>query len=258
MILEGLPLGNLFGLAWNLLVSTSFQFVGFLLTYLLHTTHAAKTGSWAGLGITLVQYGYYLRTAAEQAHSGSSHASQTGGAGTSHADQLAHDADNLPASAGSAHTSTAGKDDSNDMLAFVLMILGWFIILSSLFKYFRIYRWGYQLVATARREQAAAAAGEADGDGTQEGGQSGDGEARSLVTRFRDLLSGSVGGENAAASGGLAGRPRDAEDWVIFPGQGRRLTELEEGRAERGSEEQHLSPEEARLLSSLRSVGLTN
>lgn len=46
---------------WNMLVSVSFQFVGFLLTYLLHTTHAARLGSRAGLGVTLIQYGFALR-----------------------------------------------------------------------------------------------------------------------------------------------------------------------------------------------------
>jgi hypothetical protein len=61
MLVDGLPVGHLFGFAWNLLVSMSFQFVGFLLTYLLHTTHAAKNGSRAGLGITLIQYGFYMR-----------------------------------------------------------------------------------------------------------------------------------------------------------------------------------------------------
>ncbi|GAA5923547.1 Bsd2p [Sporobolomyces koalae] len=58
---DGMPVGNLFSFAWNLLVSMSFQFVGFLLTYLLHTTHAAKNGSRAGLGITLIQLGFYLK-----------------------------------------------------------------------------------------------------------------------------------------------------------------------------------------------------
>ncbi|KAK4705747.1 hypothetical protein P7C70_g440, partial [Phenoliferia sp. Uapishka_3] len=79
---DGLPVGSPFGFAWNLLVSMSFQFVGtsayrfrfalpsiltsdtatgFLLTYLLHTTHAAKNGSRAGLGITLIQLGFYLK-----------------------------------------------------------------------------------------------------------------------------------------------------------------------------------------------------
>ncbi|KAK4050503.1 hypothetical protein OIO90_005086 [Microbotryomycetes sp. JL221] len=62
---DGLPVGNLFGFAWNLLVSMSFQFVGFLLTYLLHTTHAAKNGSRAGLGITMIQLGFYLKQRAD-------------------------------------------------------------------------------------------------------------------------------------------------------------------------------------------------
>jgi hypothetical protein len=62
MIIEGLPTGTLFSFLWNMLVSVSFQFVGFLLTFLLHTTHAAKFGSRAGLGITLIQYGFALRT----------------------------------------------------------------------------------------------------------------------------------------------------------------------------------------------------
>jgi len=56
-----MPTGSLFSFCWNLLVSVSFQFVGFLLTYLLHTSHAARLGSRAGLGITLIQYGFSLR-----------------------------------------------------------------------------------------------------------------------------------------------------------------------------------------------------
>lgn len=62
VIIDSLPTGSLFSFLWNMLVSISFQFVGFLLTYLLHTTHAAKFGSRAGLGITLIQYGFALRS----------------------------------------------------------------------------------------------------------------------------------------------------------------------------------------------------
>jgi hypothetical protein len=61
MIVDSLPTGSLFSFCWNMLVSISFQFVGFLLTYLLHTSHAARLGSRAGLGITLIQYGFALR-----------------------------------------------------------------------------------------------------------------------------------------------------------------------------------------------------
>ena len=71
MIIEGLPTGILFSFLWNMLVSISFQFVGFLLTFLLHTTHAAKYGSRAGLGVTLIQYGFALRTRLEDISGGS-------------------------------------------------------------------------------------------------------------------------------------------------------------------------------------------
>jgi hypothetical protein len=61
MIVDSLPTGSLFSFLWNLLISVSFQFVGFLLTYLLHTTHSARLGSRTGLGITLIQWGFALR-----------------------------------------------------------------------------------------------------------------------------------------------------------------------------------------------------
>lgn len=60
IFVDGLPVGNIVNFLWNLMVSASFQFVGFLLTYILHTSHAAKQGSRAGLGITFISYGYYM------------------------------------------------------------------------------------------------------------------------------------------------------------------------------------------------------
>lgn len=57
---EGLPVGNVVNLLWNIIVSVSFQFVGFLLTYILHTSHAAKQGSRFGLGLTFLGYGYSM------------------------------------------------------------------------------------------------------------------------------------------------------------------------------------------------------
>lgn len=61
VFIEGLPVGSPINFIWNMMVSSAFQFVGFLLTYLLHTSHAAKHGSRAGLGFTLFQYGFYLQ-----------------------------------------------------------------------------------------------------------------------------------------------------------------------------------------------------
>lgn len=58
--LEGLPVGNIANLIWNMVVSSSFQFIGFLITYVLHTSHAAKQGSRFGLGITFMGYAYSM------------------------------------------------------------------------------------------------------------------------------------------------------------------------------------------------------
>jgi hypothetical protein len=62
MIIDDLPTGSFLVFCLNLFISVFFQFVGFLLTYLLHTSHAAKYGSRAGLGLTLIQYGFYSRS----------------------------------------------------------------------------------------------------------------------------------------------------------------------------------------------------
>ncbi|KAL6931827.1 hypothetical protein ACO0R3_003294 [Hanseniaspora guilliermondii] len=57
---NGLPAGSVINFVWNCVVSASFQFFGFLLSYILHTSHAAKEGSRCGLGITFIALG--LRT----------------------------------------------------------------------------------------------------------------------------------------------------------------------------------------------------
>ena len=70
VVIDSLPTGSLFSFFWNMLVSISFQFVGFLLTYLLHTTHAGRLGARAGLGVTLIQYGFTLRARTEGSKDG--------------------------------------------------------------------------------------------------------------------------------------------------------------------------------------------
>lgn len=57
VFVQGLPVGNMANFVWNILVTVAFQLVGFFLCYLLHTSHAAKHGSRAGLGIYLITYG---------------------------------------------------------------------------------------------------------------------------------------------------------------------------------------------------------
>lgn len=74
--IEGSPTGTVFSFLWNMLVSISFQFVGFLLTTMMASTHASKLGSRAGLGLTLVQYGFAIKAGREDISAGSG--SETG------------------------------------------------------------------------------------------------------------------------------------------------------------------------------------
>ncbi|TPX68542.1 hypothetical protein SpCBS45565_g02975 [Spizellomyces sp. 'palustris'] len=62
VLIEGMPVGDFFTYFVNMLVSMSFDFIGFLLTAILATSHAARAGARSGFGITLIRYAFYLRT----------------------------------------------------------------------------------------------------------------------------------------------------------------------------------------------------
>lgn len=124
----------------------SFQLVGFLLTYLLHTTHAAKNGSRAGLGITLVQYGFYMRNSSHKS-TPSAPPNSNDSSFVPPQDPNSHDfdpskiADSAAAAANAAmnqasqtasSSSTSSSGVSSDWLAYALMIVGWFILIRAL------------------------------------------------------------------------------------------------------------------------------
>lgn len=120
------------------MISLSFQFVGFLLTYLLHTTHAAKNGSKAGLGITLVQYGFSMRAGAHKAASGGSPPAGGAEGMVPPQDPNNHDLDpsNMVdttmaqgAAASAAAASTSDSVTSTNWFAYILMIVGWFLLI---------------------------------------------------------------------------------------------------------------------------------
>ena len=118
----------------------SFQFVGFLLTYLLHTTHAAKNGSRAGLGITLVQYGFYMRAGA---HKSAPAAAPDDSTFTPPTNPNQHDIDpnssidDATAAAAAAAVSASSSGSSTDWLAYALMIVGWFILIRAISDFIR-------------------------------------------------------------------------------------------------------------------------
>lgn len=134
--IEGLPVGSVFSFLWNGMISMSFQLVGFLLTYLLHTTHAAKNGSRAGLGVTLIQYGLYMRSSGKDGD-GPGEDSYAGGTPQ---DPNSHDFD--PNSLGSGAATTAQGNGTvgaatSEWFAYMLMIVGWFILIRAVSDFYR-------------------------------------------------------------------------------------------------------------------------
>jgi hypothetical protein len=126
----------LFSFLWNALISWSFEVVGFLLTYLLHSTHAAKNGSRAGLGITLIKYGFSMKTAAP-----SSPPPQMNGPDgyANPPDPNSHDFD--PNEVTSGGDSGGSYDISgSDWFAYVLMVVGWFILIRAVSDYIHARR----------------------------------------------------------------------------------------------------------------------
>lgn len=185
MIIDSLPTGSLFSFLWNMLVSISFQFVGFLLTYLLHTTHAARFGSRAGLGVTLIQYGFALRSRMDSTDGepaswgnwklhpppstgsdpyGSSYNSTLPSLGTVGAGS----------STTTDQTGSVFADATTEWLSFFLMtigkltilysqqtnfnfhMLGWFILLTSILGFWRVKRWERGILASQRGAPSSA------------------------------------------------------------------------------------------------------
>lgn len=54
---DGLPVGSILSVIWTAIVSSMFQFVGFVVTYLLHTSHGSRAGSQIGLSVSLINLG---------------------------------------------------------------------------------------------------------------------------------------------------------------------------------------------------------
>ncbi|KIW11646.1 hypothetical protein PV08_10948 [Exophiala spinifera] len=137
---DGLPVGSVFSFIWNGMISMSFQLVGFLLTYLLHTTHAAKHGSRAGLGLTLVQYGFYMTGSGDggqdSGNPGQFSNSSPPDPNSHNFDPNAVDGSGTPSSGGHG----LGGFTSADWISYVLMIVGWFILIRAVSDFLRARR----------------------------------------------------------------------------------------------------------------------
>lgn len=139
VFVDGLLVGSFFSFIWNALISMSFQLIGFLLTYLLHTTHAAKHGSRAGLGITLIQFGFQTRYSAMlPANPGGPDPSAPTDGIPDDPNSHTFDPDavtgDMSTSAGLAGLSGA------EWLSYALMIVGWFILIRAVTDFLRARR----------------------------------------------------------------------------------------------------------------------
>jgi len=145
---DGLPVGSVFSFVWNAMISMSFQIVGFLLTYLLHTTHAAKNGSRAGLGITLVQYGFSMKGAGPPASAPPS--APPSAAADAFAALPADPNSHAFADPAADPSGVVGTDpalaagfagiSTTDWLAYALMIVGWFVLIRAVSDFLRARR----------------------------------------------------------------------------------------------------------------------
>ncbi|KAF2500690.1 hypothetical protein BU16DRAFT_570226 [Lophium mytilinum] len=141
--IEGLPVGSVFSFVWNAMISMSFQLVGFLLTYLLHTTHAAKNGSRAGLGITLIQYGFSMKGAGPITDGNGNGGQGDGDFNGAPPDPNSHDFDPntvAPSIPTPSSVSAAGGITTSDWIAYLLMVIGWFILIKSISDFVKARR----------------------------------------------------------------------------------------------------------------------
>lgn len=141
MLIDDLPTGSVVVFVSTTLVSWFFQLPGFILTYLLHGSHAGRLGSQAGLALTLIQFGFgttVMSAFAPPSPDDAMPSSGEGGSGT--------EVDGFPPW---GTNSTANGDTQMDMrmayaghewISFLLMTIGWFLLLTSMIGYFRVKR----------------------------------------------------------------------------------------------------------------------
>ncbi|KAF3915691.1 hypothetical protein AA313_de0208253 [Arthrobotrys entomopaga] len=153
VFIDGLPVGSVFAFVWNALISLSFQFIGFLLTYLLHTTHAAKNGSRAGLGITLVQYGFYMRSGSTDNPPPPTDSAPAREDTPGDPNAYDFDAGTLPTDVVGV-TSGSGTSDpisGNEWFSYILMVVGWFILIRAIADFLRARRTEQLVLASPDR-----------------------------------------------------------------------------------------------------------
>ncbi|KAI9012867.1 hypothetical protein BC832DRAFT_267639 [Gaertneriomyces semiglobifer] len=115
VLIDGMPVGDNFTLIINMLISMSFDFIGFMLTAMLATSHAARAGSRIGFGITLIRYGLYFGSPAD-------------GDLDDHTDPAA------------PHPGPSEVESENDWFSYFMIFLGCMFLMASNAEYLRAKR----------------------------------------------------------------------------------------------------------------------
>ncbi|GMM29561.1 Bsd2 protein [Martiniozyma asiatica (nom. inval.)] len=149
--IDGIPVGSIINLIWNVVVSITFQFVGFVITYLLHTSHAAKNGSQIGLGLTFINLGLYSLPVNVHKHDVDLKKDRfepldPGAIDVDTSSILDVDIDGFQ----SQINSKASADDNSilagkPVVGYLLFILGGFIIIKAIRDFYHVKRLEYQI-----------------------------------------------------------------------------------------------------------------
>jgi len=142
------------------MISMSFQFVGFLLTYLLASSHAARNGSRAGLGVILIQYGFYLRDA-PNIPDGTTVLPDPNNLAGDGGDQSAGGNENGPVPDDNIPSEQLPKAE---WMSYLLMVIGWFVLIRSIGEYYRVKQLEKAVRATPAVGGAPAVVAEGEGE----------------------------------------------------------------------------------------------
>eukprot|EP00842_Homolaphlyctis_polyrhiza_P002129 jgi/Hompol1/2917/HPOL_005664-RA len=131
VLIDGMPVGDSLSLLVNIFVSTTFDFLGFMITALLATSHAAKYGSQCGLGLTFVRLGLFIKDQSENDAVYGPDAAVTPGGGSATVPNT-----NTSGSAGDFENSPAEERQRREWSAFLLIIIGMFIFIGFIMAFF--------------------------------------------------------------------------------------------------------------------------
>lgn len=152
--IDGIPCGNIFNFIWSALVSILFQFLGFIITYLLHTSHAAKNGSQVGLGITIIKLGIFSLPIDISKHqidvtAGRIEPSDPSAIDVSLQNDVGNSLDNYHSTLsdhGDFQESSATLLQGTPYLSYFLFLLGGTITLKAVYDFYKVKRLEYSIM----------------------------------------------------------------------------------------------------------------